>query len=157
MQKFEERISDVDSLLIEPEETEQIISRLVQNPDQVCEILINANAFKNEEHRKSYIDSLPKIEKRLQVYFENYCRKNNMESQSREYYVRIKGYYVPLNNLKAALSDEIGLSLYVESLPCTNKRTVKGLLKWEDKYNELRTNLSSAELQETIRDRDLPF
>lgn len=157
MQKFEQRITDTNTLLVDaPKETEHIISRLVENPELTCEILINSNAFGSDEHRKSYIDSLPKIEKRLQVYFESYCRKKKMESKIREYYVRIKGYYVPLISFEAAFRDEIGLSLYVELKPCTNERTVRGLLKWEEKYNELRTNLSSAELQETDQ-CELPF
>ncbi|MGE7726853.1 hypothetical protein [Bacillus cereus] len=121
---------------------EDIINNLVSYPT-LHAIKIRKGSFNNYEHYKVFLANASKFKNRLQHYFALYCHKNGFASKLKEEYISIRGYYVEKKNFLVCLEGEELITIYAELKPVTNKDSVAGLYHWEDKLNELRTDVNT--------------
>lgn len=121
---------------------EDIINNLVSYPT-LHAIKIRKGSFSNYEQYKVFLENAPKFKNRLQHYFALYCHKNGFASKLKEEYISVRGYYVEKKNFLVCLEGEELITIYAELKPVTNNDSVSGLYRWEDKLNELRTDVDT--------------
>lgn len=121
---------------------EDIINNLVSYPT-LHAIKIRKGAFSNYEQYKEFLSNAPNFKNRLQHYFALYCHKNGFASKLKEEYISVRGYYVENKKFLVSLEGEELITIYAELKPLTNKDSVSGLYHWEDKLNELRTDVNT--------------